>query len=1232
MAGVALLSLSAQAQITWINPAGGDWNDGANWDYGAAPAAGDTANLTAELGSPYAVSYSTPMAAPSVYSVTMSAASSAVTNRLLISAAGFNVEDRITIWTNSTVVVNPGGAITVGTFEGLKGTLIMNGGSITCLTAYAHGTAGKPVVVPSNARIYGGVFVTPATTLGGSENGGTLIIDGGEVDLGVYSSSRDSGANNNAFTTGLIVSNGVVRLSGITLSTGNSASSMRVSGGQVINTGPFLIGNSGTATTRETGYRQTGGVFDTTAAGENIVVGNSANASRVSLDVRGGSMSAYGVTLVSDPAFTSVNATFSVADTGVVYLGAGGILNYATTYAVNLGNGGLLGASAPWGLGGDLTLSGGVGFLAAENAAHTPFDIVIAGGLKGAGVFAKTGLGKVTIQGPSTHTGEAHVREGTLALEGGGTLSSAVISVFDGTRFECGTAFTLSGGQSLAGVGTVAGVVTAAEGSGVRPAGNGATGQLTVEGDLTLSGDVTATFDIQSAAAKDLLVVSGTLTLSGANTIFVISTLGSGTYRLIDYGSLVGDVASLEVVGANGYVVNNTTAGAIDLVIESTGRDPASLVWKGDGLYNFWDNGVSKNWLNQAQADWFFPNDSVMFDFAGSVAPPVELVGDLAPATILVDSTTDYTFTGAGRVVGTTGLTKTGSGALTITTVNDFTGVTRLAGGTVRVPNLANGGVPSPLGSAGVAPSNLVFDGGTLDYTGPSASSDRGATLDAGGGVLVVTDPDATLTVDGQITGAGALTKSGPGILQLANAANEYAGGTVVTGGTLLFGNTSSGPITLDGGTFATTADQQNLGNALVIVGTGNRYLNAKNNTIAAVSGDGALELEFAAAGDTITMGGDMSGFTGHIAARGTGGNWRFHGFGNPGSAAASFDLGTNSAVMLTRNGNVTVRLGSLTGDATTKLSGATSATGALTTYEIGGNNASTTFDGAIVDSARPAPVAITKVGTGTLTLTASSAYTGATRVLEGTLALKDYPDITTSSRFEVLEGATLDMTGCVDPTLYLVSGDTVARTLAGDGMIKGNAVSSWDASVIPGNPVGALTVTGTIALDGTTLMELNRDLAPNCDSISADQVMAGGALVVTNAGAMLRADDRFQLFSKAISGEFASLELPLTDASGAAYTWENNLTADGSIRVLTVTGGTPTTPTDLTLAVTAPGSLTLSWPIEYIGWSIEAQTNSISTGLSTNWHKVPGAETVNVLNIPVDPANGTVFFRMVLP
>lgn len=59
---------------------------------------------------------------------------------------------------------------------------------------------------------------------------------------------------------------------------------------------------------------------------------------------------------------------------------------------------------------------------------------------------------------------------------------------------------------------------------------------------------------------------------------------------------------------------------------------------------------------------------------------------------------------------------------------------------------------------------------------------------------------------------------------------------------------------------------------------------------------------------------------------------------------------------------------------------------------------------------------------------------------------------------------------------------------------------------------------------------------------------------------------------------------------------------------------------------------LNVSWPTDHTGWSLQVQTNSLGTGIGTNWATVPGSTATNQIPWPVNPANGTVLFRLVYP
>jgi hypothetical protein len=76
---------------------------------------------------------------------------------------------------------------------------------------------------------------------------------------------------------------------------------------------------------------------------------------------------------------------------------------------------------------------------------------------------------------------------------------------------------------------------------------------------------------------------------------------------------------------------------------------------------------------------------------------------------------------------------------------------------------------------------------------------------------------------------------------------------------------------------------------------------------------------------------------------------------------------------------------------------------------------------------------------------------------------------------------------------------------------------------------------------------------------------------------------------------------------------------------------GVATNPTNITTAISG-NVLTLSWPADHIGWRLQVQTNSLTTGLGLGWTDVAGSASVNSVNVTISPANGAVFYRMVYP
>ena len=127
-----------------------------------------------------------------------------------------------------------------------------------------------------------------------------------------------------------------------------------------------------------------------------------------------------------------------------------------------------------------------------------------------------------------------------------------------------------------------------------------------------------------------------------------------------------------------------------------------------------------------------------------------------------------------------------------------------------------------------------------------------------------------------------------------------------------------------------------------------------------------------------------------------------------------------------------------------------------------------------------------------------------------------------------------------------------------------------------------------------------------------------------------------------------------LTSGSGYSYiatnsilTFTNTGLANGTIYYYVVSGvnaageGTnsaevnarPTSSAPVAISVTnVSGQLGFAWPLDHTGWQLQSQTNSLAVGLSTNWVNIAGSAQTNLMAMPVNTANGAVFFRLVRP
>lgn len=251
---------------------------------------------------------------------------------------------------------------------------------------------------------------------------------------------------------------------------------------------------------------------------------------------------------------------------------------------------------------------------------------------------------------------------------------------------------------------------------------------------------------------------------------------------------------------------------------------------------------------------------SAMFDLNGYHQEVASLSGDggsinnggfaLNNFTINQSANTTY----RGTVDGNITLVKQGGGTLTFTPVapngsatngNGYRGGTILQGGKLSVAqDNALGHLPLVADA-----DNVRFAGGTLLTTSSfTIGSNRGITLDSAGGT-VETSTGVTTTVASVVTGIGSLSKTGVGVLQLNNAANNYTGLTNIVEGTLQAGAVDA---------FAPTSRHAITGDTV----SGTLALNGFDQTIGSLSSTGATPANATVALGTagvLTVGGDRS-------------------------------------------------------------------------------------------------------------------------------------------------------------------------------------------------------------------------------------------------------------------------------------------------------------------------------------------------------------------------------------
>jgi len=318
------------------------------------------------------------------------------------------------------------------------------------------------------------------------------------------------------------------------------------------------------------------------------------------------------------------------------------------------------------------------------------------------------------------------------------------------------------------------------------------------------------------------------------------------------------------------------------------------------------------------------------------------------------------TFSISSSITGFSNLTKIGAGTLILTGTNGYVLGTTVDGGTLAINTDAS------LGTAN-SPLNLNT-GTTLRSDASLALSNRIITL--GAGSETIDTNSFNLTIPGQITGSGALTKVGAGTLILTGS-NDYLGGTTVNAG-ILQGNTNSlqGDITDNA---AIVFDQSSI---------------ISGSYVDVISGSGS------------------------VALQGTG-------------TLILANLGNSYTGGTTINGGIFQVVGAIVGPVTVNAGTfdvensftITDWTGAPGSFGILGTGATLTFgtsNSTTVASAISGVGGLTKQGSGTVIFSGASTYTGPTQINAGTLVING----STTSPTTVAAGATLKGTGTIASSL----------------------------------------------------------------------------------------------------------------------------------------------------------------------------------------------------------------------
>ncbi len=295
---------------------------------------------------------------------------------------------------------------------------------------------------------------------------------------------------------------------------------------------------------------------------------------------------------------------------------------------------------------------------------------------------------------------------------------------------------------------------------------------------------------------------SGTLSLSGLSVHYDADEMYAASFKVLQYDSSFTGASNLTSLLTGSYVESSTVNGETVYTLMYKVSDgamvlprdtPATLTWRSSS--GTWANaaGHEENvWSASVSNRNFYAGDTVLFNSAATVS----LAGTLKPAEVKVNSTENIHFTGTGSIAGSSRLTKSGAGRLTISTANTYTGGTSITGGIVQTNHskalgvgqvslqnatlhMSDQALQNNISTSGASSiTNADRYTGKLSVQGGSLSGNIGLAQNAsikGGKITAKLSGSGAVLLSGSVTMSGANSFTGGAMLDSAQVVTTHA-------------------------------------------------------------------------------------------------------------------------------------------------------------------------------------------------------------------------------------------------------------------------------------------------------------------------------------------------------------------------------------------------------------------------------------------------------------------------